>query len=124
MDRRETLKTLLVGGVAGAALGTGVGCNPADQKAIEDAAIKYYGRTPAEIETDKQLHDAQFFADVELRTLEILCDIILPATSSAGSARGRACRSAPRPDHRRRQEGARSRKRGGYAATRTPARSE
>ena len=86
MKRRDTLKSLLVGGLAGASISS-VGCK------IENIEVpppesdeKYYGRTPKEVERDAQLMEEVFFSEEELTSIAILCDIILPATGSAGSA--------------------------------------
>lgn len=86
MDRRETLKSLLVGGVAGAALTT-TGCKTENIVAdISPADNLNYGRTPAEKEHDKKVMSEQFFSEHELTTIAVLCDIILPASDTAGSA--------------------------------------
>ena len=86
MDRRETLKTMMVGAIAGASIGT-AGCAP--NKETETAAqpeSPLYGRTPKELERDAALMKEQFFTPSEASTLAVLCDIILPATPSAVSA--------------------------------------
>jgi len=88
MKRRETFKYLLAGTVGGAAIATTAsGCkikvNEEDKSQVNE---KYYGRTPSEIEHDKKVNEAIFLNDHELETIAVLCDIILPATSSAGSA--------------------------------------
>ena len=87
MDRRDTLKTLLVGSVAGGAIGTVAiqGCQEASTSP-EDGGNSLYGRTPDEIDRDKALHAKQFYTESEMETVAILCDIILPATQNAGSA--------------------------------------
>ena len=85
MDRRDSLKSLLVGSVVGGlALN---GCSPADQK--EEIAVEApagYGRTPKEKINDEKLRAEQFFEESELETLAILCDIILPKEAGFGSA--------------------------------------
>lgn len=45
-----------------------------------------YGRTPEEKERDERLFNQRFFNDHELHTIEVLCDHILPASETAGSA--------------------------------------
>jgi len=85
MKRRDTLKSLLIGGVAGTTVGT-VGCkvdNPITE-AIEPGLG--YGRTPSEVAHDKRVNSEIFLNDHELETIAVLCDIILPATPTAGSA--------------------------------------
>lgn len=88
MDRRETLKTLFVGTVAGGVLA--VGCTP-NAKEINDKlsnmpAGNGYGRTPKEMERDAKLAEATFFSAHEMATIAILCDIILPADELSGAA--------------------------------------
>lgn len=86
MNRRETLKTVLIGTLAGTTMGA-LGCktDPKEEGLI-DANSKLYGRTPEEIEYDEKLFAEEFLNEHELETIAILCDIILPATDSAGSA--------------------------------------
>lgn len=87
MDRRDSLKTLLIGTIAGASLTTVAGCAP-DGKTAETGpnAPGLYGRTSEEIEHDKKVLGDIFLNEHELTTIAILCDIILPATPTAGSA--------------------------------------
>lgn len=83
MDRRESLKTLLVGTVAGGAMVSG--CDPKAEDnllQISEDKVGLYGRTEKEKARDKDLFDSQFFTEKELVTIAVLCDIILPATSS------------------------------------------
>lgn len=86
MDRRESLKSLLVGSFAGGLLLNGC----AAEEKLETPAPKVekegYGRTPEEEALDEELYSEQFFNTHELETIAVLCDIILPATLSAGSA--------------------------------------
>lgn len=86
MKRRDTLKTLLVGGVAGATMATG--CKAESKKTDNlQSKIDYdYGRTPSEKEHDLKVKSEQFFTQHELETIAVLCDIILPASETAGSA--------------------------------------
>jgi len=89
MDRRDTLKTLLVGTLGGATLGT-VGCKT-DGKGIApdtqtNTDLPLYGRLPEEIEHDQKVMAETFMNKHELETIAVLCDIILPATPTAGSA--------------------------------------
>ena len=86
MDRRETIKTLLIGGVAGTAL-LNAGCKGeiTEEEVVENQSL--YGRRPEETLVDEELMAAnsEFTVD-ELTTIAVLCDIILPATDEAGSA--------------------------------------
>ena len=87
MDRRDSLKSLLVGSVAGGLVLKG--CAPGEQETKQTdqtATTSSYGRTPKEQARDAKLHGEQFFAEDELTTVAILCDIILPAEADFGSA--------------------------------------
>jgi len=86
MKRRDTIKSLLVGGVAGVSVTT-VGCKT-EQVDVPEVLPKGlgYGRTASEEEHDAAVLKAIFLNDHELETIAILCDIILPPTASAGSA--------------------------------------
>ncbi len=87
MDRRESLKSLLVGSVAGGLVLNG--CSPAEQPQQEqpsETADSGYGRTPEEKKRDDKLMSEQFLGEEELATVAILCDIILPAEADFGSA--------------------------------------
>lgn len=85
MDRRDTLKTLLIGGMAtGVLIKSGCKTLNSEQAPIKEA---YYGRTPAEALVDKELMEAPSeFSAEELATIATLCDIILPAKGALGSA--------------------------------------
>jgi len=86
MKRRDSLKTLLIGAVGGATLGSTVGCRE-DGVTPEIATDNgLYGRTPSELQWDEEVRGATFLNEKELGTIAVLCDIILPATSEAGSA--------------------------------------
>ncbi|MBT8220990.1 MAG: gluconate 2-dehydrogenase subunit 3 family protein [Bacteroidia bacterium] len=85
MDRRDTLKTLLIGSVATGAL-LKSGCKTSEIEK-STSTTKLYGRTPEEAKVDKKLKEAPSeFTSEELATIAILCDIILPSTAFAGSA--------------------------------------
>jgi hypothetical protein len=86
MDRRESLKSLLVGSVAGGLVLNG--CSPAQEQpeVQEEPQAGVYGRTPEEKRRDEKLKSEQFFTEGELVTIAILCDIILPAEADFGSA--------------------------------------
>lgn len=87
MNRRETIKSLLLGSVA-----TGLavhGCAPKTVKeevTTKVADLPYYGRTPEEKERDREVLTSAFLNEHELSTIAVLCDIILPASDSFGSA--------------------------------------
>ncbi len=87
MNRRDTIKSLLLGSVAtGLALH---GCAPKDVKeseAISNSVTGLYGRTPEEIEHDEEIFAEEFLNKHELSTIAVLCDIILPSNDTHGSA--------------------------------------
>lgn len=87
MDRRESLKSLIVGAAAGATLGTSA-CTTPDSVKEEIAPLKagLYGRTPEELARDERIKAEIYLNEHELETVAVLCDIILPATDTAGSA--------------------------------------
>ncbi len=90
MKRRDSLKTLLVGTVAGATAASSIGCKTdgagTEEVADTKAGEGLYGRLPKEIERDKQLREEVFLNEHELGTIAVLCDIILPPSPTAGSA--------------------------------------
>lgn len=86
MKRRDTIKTLLIGTVAGGAAGTTLQSCQTDSGIVEEVVGLGIGRTPFERERDKKLLNTEFFTDNEFDVLARLCDIILPATDTAGSA--------------------------------------
>lgn len=86
MDRRKSLKSIVLGSVAG---GLALhGCKPGEEKAEEVAqkAEVFYGRTPEEKELDAELNEEQFFNEHEMATLAVLCDLILPGSEEYKSA--------------------------------------
>ncbi|MGB5820811.1 MAG: gluconate 2-dehydrogenase subunit 3 family protein [Saonia sp.] len=87
MDRRNSIKSIILGTVAG---GLAMhGCKP-ESEATEDTTInldeKHFGRTPKEKELIEELNAEQFFNEHEMETIAVLCDLILPANESYGSA--------------------------------------
>lgn len=85
MDRRESLKLIVTGGVAVPAVIAG--CSD-DKKEIVAAEPKFeLDRNPAEIENEKRiLAMPKFFTDHEMATIAILSDIIIPKDEVSGSA--------------------------------------
>jgi hypothetical protein len=87
MDRRRSLKTLLVGSVAAGAMLEA--CETADKKAIppkQDTPANDADRMAEEKLHDKALHDQVFFSPEEMATITILADIIIPRDELSGSA--------------------------------------
>ena len=88
MDRRKSLKTILVGTVS-----TGVlldACNTADKKATPDnkavTTATGINRMKEEAANDKELNSTTFFTPHEMATITILADIIIPKDDVSGSA--------------------------------------
>lgn len=88
MDRRASLKSILLGTVAG---GLAVhGCSP--KEAAEAGAQMTpeagfgYGRTPAEIEQLEKLQKETFLSPHELETVSVLANLILPPNETSGGA--------------------------------------
>ncbi len=85
MERRESLKSMFVGSLAGGILIQG--CGPEVQEAIQQpATTQGYGRTKEEKLRDEKLMQEVFFETQELETLAVLCDIILPSNAQFPSA--------------------------------------
>jgi gluconate 2-dehydrogenase gamma chain len=85
MDRRKYLKAMALGTVT-----TGVlinGCAPAETKP-EVAAVPElnYDRTPEEKAHYEKLMSIKFFDEHEMKTIAVLCDIIIPKDETSGSA--------------------------------------
>lgn len=86
MDRRDSLRSILLGSVAG---GLALhGCKPSDADTL-DAANRatdevLFGRTPEEKEQIAKLNAEQFFNEHELETLTVLSLLILPPTPEFG----------------------------------------
>ncbi len=78
MDRRNSIKSIVLGSLAG---GLALkGCTPGTEESAEiaKAAEVFYGRTPEEQQFDAELQEEAFFNAHELATLTVLCDLILP----------------------------------------------
>lgn len=88
MDRRKSLKSILLGTVGGSLALSG--CETEVKVPIEadipEVAEKYFGRTPEEIEQISELNAEQFFNEHEMATIGVLCNLILPANDQYGSA--------------------------------------
>lgn len=87
MDRRNSIKSIILGSVAG---GLAVhGCKPeAGSTEAEAGALKtdehYFGRTPEELELIEELNAKQFFSTHELETITVLSNLILPPNEKGG----------------------------------------
>lgn len=87
MDRRKSLKSIVLGSVAG---GLAInGCKPGaetpvEEVALDPTAVKW--RTDRENEHVAELERERFFNDHEAATMTVLCDLILPGGSEFKSA--------------------------------------
>lgn len=85
MNRRNTIKSLLLGSVA-----AGIafkGCAPESVESVPQVVdLPLYGRTEKEKQIDQKLLADKFLNEHELATIAVLCDIILPANEKFGSA--------------------------------------
>lgn len=87
MKRRESLKALLIGSIGATGLAVGVNSCKTEGEATEVKVSKGYGRIASEKLHDERIAQmGQFFSDAELSQIAVLCDLILPATETAGSA--------------------------------------
>ncbi|SHJ14277.1 Gluconate 2-dehydrogenase subunit 3 [Arenibacter nanhaiticus] len=88
MDRRKSLKSILLGSVAGGLVMHG--CKPEGDSVAEESLAKveenHFGRTPEEKEQIAKLNAEQFFNPHELETITVLSSLILPANDKFGSA--------------------------------------
>ena len=87
MDRRKSIKALLIGTASTAVLIES--CNTKDGKPVVAAEVKKLDeddRMPEEKAMNKKLKDDRFFSAEEMTTITILADIIMPKDEISGSA--------------------------------------
>jgi len=89
MDRRKSIKTILVGTVAAGALAEA--CNPEEKKTTPASAEKStagsgINRMKEEAEWEKEVRSKTFFTPGEMATITVLGDIIIPRDAISGSA--------------------------------------
>ncbi|HET7899367.1 MAG TPA: gluconate 2-dehydrogenase subunit 3 family protein [Flavisolibacter sp.] len=89
MDRRKSLKVIALGTVSGGMLLEA--CKQTDTKQKEGAAkpgasTLNYDRSEEEKEIYQKLISETFFTPHEMATIAVLCDIIIPADETSGSA--------------------------------------
>lgn len=85
MDRRESLKALVIGSLSSGVILSACESKPGE-KAVGAGVLKAYGRTPDEIMRDEALNKEKFFTDAEMKTIAVLADIIIPKDERSGSA--------------------------------------
>lgn len=83
MDRRKYLKTLAVGSLSVPVI---LESCKTETKQENPAALPTIDRTPAELEHYNKLITEKFFDEHEMKTISILCDIIIPKDEVSGSA--------------------------------------
>lgn len=77
MNRRESIRSILWGTVAGGALLDS--CTTATPEQLEESIWKYqYGRTPKEQAVDEALLQATYFTPDEKESIRVLANLILP----------------------------------------------
>ena len=80
MNRRESLKTLVIGSLASGLVLEG--CLSKEKEIIYENVWKYkYGRTPEELERDLKLLNQVFFSKEELNIIRVLANLIVPPTN-------------------------------------------
>ena len=88
MDRRKSIKTLLVGSFAGGVLLEA--CNTADKKTSDTVKSATPDANADRMEEEKiinkKLQEEQFFNTEEMATIAVLADIIIPKDEVSGSA--------------------------------------
>ena len=86
MDRRKSLKAIVLGSVSTSLLFDA--CKTADKKTSETSAGPELtiDRTPDEMAAYKKLTAETYFTPHEMATIAIICDIIIPADNVSGSA--------------------------------------
>jgi hypothetical protein len=82
MKRRDTLKAISLSSFGLAVAPESVVIDTKKEKGFKSAP----GRTEEEIQRDKLLMQQVFFTPEELKTIQVLCDIIIPADEVSGSA--------------------------------------
>ena len=81
MNRRESLKTLVIGSLASSLVLEG--CLSKEKEIIYENVWKYkYGRTPEELERDLKLLNQVFFSKEELNTIRVLANLIVFASTT------------------------------------------
>ncbi|HUQ64568.1 MAG TPA: gluconate 2-dehydrogenase subunit 3 family protein [Flavitalea sp.] len=88
MDRRDSIKALVLGTVSAGVLLEA--CDTEDKKKTPDAAVaskdNVDDRMAEEVAYNKDLHNEKFFTDHEIATIVVLGDIIIPKDEVSGSA--------------------------------------
>jgi gluconate 2-dehydrogenase gamma chain len=86
MNRRETLKTLGIGTLSASALLAACKTETDNTKVAKEIVIDKTGRQEFEIIRDKNLQTEKFFDPVEMATITVLANLIIPNDEHSGSA--------------------------------------
>ena len=91
MDRRESLKALVLGSLGAGLFFSKAEASPENSSGFTPSPYRAdgdwdYGRTAKEKERDERIFAEIFLDDHELKTITVLCAFILPASKTAGSA--------------------------------------
>ena len=86
MDRRKSLKSIVLGTVAGGLAMHGCKPEAGTEELVESPKITYPGRVPLEEELIAELDEEQFLNPHEIATLTVLCDLILPGSEEFKAA--------------------------------------
>ena len=91
MDRRESLKAIVLGTVSSAFLLESCGDTKTEEQAAQvletpTESAAQPGRMPEEIAHLKEITSKTFFTEPEMATITVLADIIIPADDVSGSA--------------------------------------
>ena len=77
MDRRETIKNILLGSIGSSVLLESC-VSSLDNKVLDKIWEYQYGRTSEEKKRDDKFLNSRFFSETELQTIEKIANIILP----------------------------------------------
>lgn len=86
MDRRESLKALMIGTLSSGVILSACDPKPKEEAKVGAGVLTDYGRTPDEVLRDNALLADKFFTDAEMKTIAVLVDIIIPKDEHSGSA--------------------------------------
>ncbi|WP_346317111.1 gluconate 2-dehydrogenase subunit 3 family protein [Chitinophaga sp. YIM B06452] len=86
MDRRESLKALVIGSLSTGVILSACETKPGEKENVGAGVLKAYGRTPDEVQRDESLLKETFFTAAEMKTITVLADIIIPKDDTSGSA--------------------------------------
>ncbi|RPD37980.1 gluconate 2-dehydrogenase subunit 3 family protein [Chitinophaga barathri] len=86
MDRRESLKALVIGSLSTGVILSACETKPGEKTKTGAGVLKDYGRTPDEVLRDESLLKETFFTAAEMKTITVLADIIIPKDETSGSA--------------------------------------